>query len=80
LKDAFFIPKNTIFFSKYRDFTPLIPRGFQGILVPVRRKHGTYPSKYRVIEKASGAAFKEKVSQRQESYLVAAFLMPGTII
>jgi hypothetical protein len=68
------------FFPKYKYFTPLIPRGLQGILVTVGKKYGPYPPKSRVFEKMSGAAFKEKVSQRQESYLVAAFLTPGTII
>jgi hypothetical protein len=55
------------FFPKYRHFTPLIPRGFQGILVTVRKKYGTYPQKSRVIEKRFDAAFKEKISQRQKS-------------
>jgi hypothetical protein len=55
------------FFPKYRDFTPLMPRSFEGILITNRKRYGTYPQKSRLIEKMFAAAFKGKISQIEES-------------
>jgi len=61
LRNGFFISTNTIFFSKYGHFTPLIPWGFQGILVNSGKKYGIYRQESRVIEKMVDAAFTEKI-------------------
>jgi hypothetical protein len=42
---AFSYPKIPSFFSKYGDFTPLFSRGFQYILVPVKKNMELTPKK-----------------------------------